>query len=79
MRIIFTRIGCTLLMCDMYMSDLRYIHDPVLSSLKMEGIRLLYFLCSLTLPTTRSRICAYVTFLIASDCLKNSLSTVTFL
>jgi hypothetical protein len=25
----------------MYMSDLRHIHDPVLSSLKMEGIRLL--------------------------------------
>jgi hypothetical protein len=40
MRIIFTRIGCTLLTCDMYMSDLRHIHDPVLSSLQMEGIRL---------------------------------------
>jgi hypothetical protein len=39
--IVFTRIGCTLLTCDMYMSDLRHIHDPVLSSLKMEGIRLL--------------------------------------
>jgi hypothetical protein len=25
------------------MSDLRHIHDPVLSSLKMEGIR--FFLC----------------------------------
>jgi hypothetical protein len=25
----------------MYMSDLRHIHDPVLSSLKMEGIRFL--------------------------------------
>jgi hypothetical protein len=43
MRIIFTRIGCTLLTRDMYMSDLRHIHDPVLSSLKMEGI-LLFFL-----------------------------------
>jgi hypothetical protein len=32
MRIIFTRIGCTLVTCDMYMSDLRHIHDPVLSS-----------------------------------------------
>jgi hypothetical protein len=42
MRIIFTRIGCTLLTCDMYMSDLRHIHDPVLSSLKKEGIRLLF-------------------------------------
>jgi hypothetical protein len=43
MRIIFTRIGCTLLTCDMYMSDLRHIHDPVLSSLKMEGIRYTFF------------------------------------
>jgi hypothetical protein len=44
MRIIFfTRIGCTLLTCDMYMSDLRHIHDPILLSLKMEGIRLLFF------------------------------------
>jgi hypothetical protein len=43
MRITFTRIGCTLLTCDMYMSDLRHIHDPVLSSLKMEGIHLLFF------------------------------------
>jgi hypothetical protein len=41
--IIFTRIGCTLLTCDMYMSDLRHIYDPVLSSLKMEGIRLLFY------------------------------------
>jgi hypothetical protein len=38
MRTIFTRIGFTILTCDMYMSDLRHIHDPVLSSLKMEGI-----------------------------------------
>jgi hypothetical protein len=38
----FTRIGCTLLTCDIYMCHLRHIHDPVLSSLKMEGIRLLY-------------------------------------
>jgi hypothetical protein len=38
MHIIFTRIGCNLLTCDMYMSELRHIHDPVLSSLKMEGI-----------------------------------------
>jgi ribosomal protein S8E len=28
--------------CDMYMSSLRHIHDPVLSSLKMKGIRLLF-------------------------------------
>jgi hypothetical protein len=31
------------LTCDMYKSSLRHIHDPVLSSLKMEGIRLLFF------------------------------------
>jgi hypothetical protein len=30
--------------CDMYMGDLRHIHDPVLSSLKMEGIRLLFLI-----------------------------------
>jgi hypothetical protein len=28
--------------CDMYKSSLRHIHDPVLSSLKMKGIRLLF-------------------------------------
>jgi hypothetical protein len=38
----FTRIGCTLLTCDMYVSDLRHIREPVLSSLKMEGVRLLF-------------------------------------
>jgi hypothetical protein len=42
MHFIFTRIGCTILTCDMYMCRLRHINDPVLSSLKMEGIRLLY-------------------------------------
>jgi hypothetical protein len=26
----------------MYMIDLRHIHDPVLSSLKMKGMRLLF-------------------------------------
>jgi hypothetical protein len=39
----FTRIDCTLLTCDMYISDLRHIHDPVLSFLKMKGIRLLFY------------------------------------
>jgi hypothetical protein len=29
--------------CDMYKSSLRHIHDPVLSSLKMKGIR--FFFC----------------------------------
>jgi hypothetical protein len=41
MRIIFTRISRTLFTCDMYMCRLRHINDSVLSSLKMEGIRLL--------------------------------------
>jgi hypothetical protein len=44
MRIIFTRISCTLFTCDMYMCRLRHINDPVLSSLKMEGVRLLFIL-----------------------------------
>jgi hypothetical protein len=44
MRIIFTRISCILFTCDMYMCHLRHINDPVLSSLKMEGIRLLFIL-----------------------------------
>jgi hypothetical protein len=55
MRIIFTRIGCTLLTCDMYMSDLRHIHDPVLSSLKVEGIRILFFLTSSIITSLKSR------------------------
>jgi hypothetical protein len=42
MHIIFTRIGCTLFTRDMYMCRLRHINDPVLSSLKMEGMRLLF-------------------------------------
>jgi hypothetical protein len=29
--------------CDMYVSDLRHIHDPVLSSLKIEGILSFFF------------------------------------
>jgi hypothetical protein len=54
MRIIFKRISCTLLTCDMYMSDLRHIHDLVLSSLNMEGIHLLYYLSSPTPYATRA-------------------------
>jgi hypothetical protein len=56
MHIIFTYIGCTLFTCDMYMCRLRHINDSVLSSLKMEGIRLLFlssyfckFLCCIKL------------------------------
>jgi isochorismate hydrolase len=50
MRIIFTHIGCTLLTCDIYMSDLRHrpIHDPVLSFLKMEGIRFFLYCNNVT-------------------------------
>jgi hypothetical protein len=31
------------LTCNMYKSNLRHIHDPVLSSLKMKGIYSLFF------------------------------------
>jgi hypothetical protein len=41
---IFTRISCTLFTCDIYMCRLRHINDPVFSSLKMEGIRLLFMI-----------------------------------
>jgi hypothetical protein len=41
-RIIFTRISCILFACDMYMCGIRHINDPVLSSLKMEGIRFFF-------------------------------------
>jgi hypothetical protein len=41
-HIIFTRVSCTLFTCDMYMCRLRHINDPVLSSLKMDGICLLF-------------------------------------
>jgi hypothetical protein len=47
MHIIFTRIGCTLFMCDMYMCRIRHINDSVLSSFKMEGICLLFCFKSL--------------------------------
>jgi hypothetical protein len=33
---------CSSNTCDMYMCRLRHINDPVLSSLKMESIRLLF-------------------------------------
>jgi hypothetical protein len=42
------------------MSDLRHIHDPVLSSLKMKGIRLLFF----------SYMCVNIHFLNKSVCFK---------
>jgi hypothetical protein len=50
----FTRIGCTLFTCDMYMCRIRFINYSVLSSLKMEGIRLLYYLSSPTPSATRA-------------------------
>jgi hypothetical protein len=34
---------CSSNTCDMYMCSLRHINDPVLLSLKMEGIRFFYF------------------------------------
>jgi hypothetical protein len=37
------RCGACYLTCDKYMSSLRHIHDPVLSSLKMKDIRLLFW------------------------------------
>jgi hypothetical protein len=37
------RCGACYLTCDMYKSSLRHIHNPVLSSLKMKGIRLLFW------------------------------------
>jgi hypothetical protein len=37
------RIGYIFLTCYMYKSSLRHIHDPVLSSLKMKGIRTFFF------------------------------------
>jgi hypothetical protein len=52
------KVGLTLLTCDMYMSDLRYIHDPVLSSLKMEGISLLF---PYPPHPPRCHTCAYIT------------------
>jgi hypothetical protein len=72
MRMIFTRIGSTLLTCDMYMCCERHIHDLVLSSLKMYGIHLLYFLFTVSLPpphNPRSHTClrkAYEGYRIAS-------------
>jgi hypothetical protein len=57
----FTRTGCTLFTCDMYMCRLRLINDSVLSSLKMEGIRLLYYLSSPTPSATRAHTYDYVT------------------
>jgi hypothetical protein len=49
----FTNIGCTLFTCDMYMCRLRHINDSVLSSLKKEGICLLFFIfVPLLLPQT---------------------------
>jgi hypothetical protein len=40
----FMRIGFTLFTCDMYMCRLRHINDSVLSTLRMEAIRLLLFI-----------------------------------
>jgi hypothetical protein len=42
-KLVFYAYRLYFLTCDMYMSDLRHIHDPVLSSLKMECIRFFCF------------------------------------
>jgi hypothetical protein len=47
--------------CDMYMCRLRLIIDSVLSSLKMEGTRLLYYLSSPTPSATPAHTYDYVT------------------
>jgi hypothetical protein len=36
-------VAHVILTCDMYKSSLRHIHDPVLSSLNMKVIRLLFY------------------------------------
>jgi hypothetical protein len=40
----YPRWSMLFLMYDMYKSNVRHIHDPVLSSLKMKGIRLLFYM-----------------------------------
>jgi hypothetical protein len=46
-RVKMIRIAAIRVTC---MSDLRHIHDPVLSFLKMEGIRLSFLICLLSRP-----------------------------
>jgi hypothetical protein len=43
---------CSSNTCDMYMCCLRHINDPVLSSLKMEGIRVFYVLLTVQFSIT---------------------------
>jgi hypothetical protein len=64
MHIIFTRISCTLFTCDMYMCRLRHINDPVLSSLKMKGIRLFFWTLRnhVVVSVTSGCCCDYVIF-----------------
>jgi hypothetical protein len=71
----FSRIGCTLFKCDMYMCRLRLINDPVLSSLKMEGIRLLLysaFFCFLTASLSTSAILRFYQDIIMTCALADS-------
>jgi hypothetical protein len=49
--------------CDMYMCRLRHINDSVLSSLKMEGIRLLHYFLFENVGETRDML-----FLISNFC-----------
>jgi hypothetical protein len=41
----------------MYISDPRHIHDPVLSSLKMEGVRLLFIIIIIIIIVIITNIC----------------------
>jgi hypothetical protein len=45
-----------MLTCDKYKSSLRHIHDPVLSSLKMKGIRLPFWEARCSLYSVRVRV-----------------------
>jgi hypothetical protein len=71
----FTRIGYTLLTSDMYKSSLRHIHDPALSSLEMEGIRLLYF-CVLSIKCSSSSSSGGIRDTCSTRC-ENRISTIT--
>jgi hypothetical protein len=53
------RCGSCYLTCDMYKSSLRHIHDPVLSSLKMKGIRLLFASCCIL--RNNANVCCFAT------------------
>jgi hypothetical protein len=67
MHIIFTRTGCNLFTCDMYMCRLRHINDSVFSSLKMEGLRLILFECFFLLFILNQSVSVLVTSLLSLE------------